>query len=243
MDKDTAEETPEATAYTPGTGTVAPPESTAPPRVQVRERVTLRYDGESTFGLLKNLSVGGMYVECDERFTIGITLEAIFTVEETGDTFDLQCRVIHTDRHGIGTRFLGLSPDDQKRLTDLTYRPEKPKATPVTRDRRIHPRVPVRGHISLTSGPATVHGWVTNLSTGGLFLECGNPFPPEVECELTFTLRDEVLKEPLQILTRCWVAHANEQGMGVQFDELDPATKSELQRAVNAILYASEKQP
>lgn len=235
MDKNASEEIPggtaEATDFTP------------PPRMPVRERVTLTGADSTTLGLLKNLSVSGMYVECDDRFPIGTELEATFSLEQEDATFSLKCRVIHCDRQGIGTAFIHLAPEDEARLTQLTHRPHKPHATPATRELRVHPRVPVRGHITLTSGAQTIHGWVTNLGNGGLFLECDHPFPVEVECELTFTLRDEVLNDPVRILTRCWVAHVNETGMGIQFDELGAATQSELQRAVNAILYATKDKP
>jgi len=102
-------------------------------------------------------------------------------------------------------------------------RPRKPVTTPATRDRRVAVRVGVdtyiRAALTHEASARKVHGWVLNLSPGGMFIQTPDRLPPDAPVRIDALARCGT--ELIHFKTDGWVARADPGGLGVQFDTLD----------------------
>jgi len=103
-------------------------------------------------------------------------------------------------------------------------RPKKPATTPETRDQRVSIRVSVDTYIRAAvvhaaSGVKT-HGWVRNLSAGGLFVDSQDPFDADEPVIVDALARNAGTAIHLRV--NGWVAYRSEQGVGIQFGHLSP---------------------
>jgi hypothetical protein len=103
-------------------------------------------------------------------------------------------------------------------------RPRKPVTTPETREQRISVRVTVdtyiRAAVVHTASGRKAHGWVLNLSPGGLFVSCRDQFDRE-EAVLVDALA-RLDGEVVHLRANGWVAYVSDEGMGIQFGHLSP---------------------
>jgi hypothetical protein len=105
-------------------------------------------------------------------------------------------------------------------------RPRRPTTTPDTRLRRaqVHARIECR--VSLAGTGVETRGWVKTLNTGGMSAWTDERLPAESECEVRL-LNDG---NPAEVVIQGWVVHANEHGLGIQFDDLTPTAELAVQR-------------
>lgn len=120
-------------------------------------------------------------------------------------------------------------------------RPKKPVTTPKTRapraSVRVQVRVAIRAHLTHQITHEKAHGWVRNLSITGAFVETETLFPVDAEVELDTLVRDG--DRPVHLKWVGWVAHHRNNGMGLQFDDLDPKTEAVLNRIIEEAMAAS----
>ncbi|MDH5526057.1 MAG: PilZ domain-containing protein [Nitrospirota bacterium] len=107
----------------------------------------------------------------------------------------------------------------------MRKRPFVPVSTLETRAPRIPlPDEAIRADVRSEDGRWAMHGWVRNLSPGGMYIESGQPIPHEAEVtvEMLARMGDQTVR-----MTLCgWVAHHDSRGMGIQLDPesiADPA--------------------
>jgi type IV pilus assembly protein PilZ len=127
------------------------------------------------------------------------------------------------------------------------------------RDRRREPRYPVDIEADYAADDTFLFANVTDISTLGIFLRTEAPLPKGTQLTLRFTLPvraqldvprgDENLSTPEQpepravLLVRgqvMWTSDGGEggrPGMGVQFVEMDTATRSRILELVRAVAY------
>ena len=79
-------------------------------RIHPRRAVSLRVDytdraGRAWFGLARNLSIGGMFLEYTPELSVGDTITTAFVLP-SGRPYRLQARVVHCNRAGAGLSFL-----------------------------------------------------------------------------------------------------------------------------------------
>jgi PilZ domain len=102
-------------------------------------------------------------------------------------------------------------------------RPRKPVTTPSTRERRVEVRLSVdtyiRAAVSHEASARKVHGWVLNVSAGGLFIQTPDRLPADAPVRIDALAR--IGEELIHFKADGWVAHADPEGLGVQFDALD----------------------
>jgi hypothetical protein len=102
-------------------------------------------------------------------------------------------------------------------------RPRKPMTTPSTRERRVEVRVSVdtyiRAAVTHEASARKVHGWVLNVSAGGLFVQTPDRLPADAPVRIDALARCG--EELIHFKASGWVAHADPDGLGVQFDTLD----------------------
>lgn len=65
-----------------------------------------------------------------------------------------------------------------------------------------------------------VHGWVRNLSAGGLFVETPDGFPQDDPVVIDALARADEAVVHLKVTG--WVAYSGEDGMGIQFSDESP---------------------
>ena len=100
----------------------------------------------------------------------------------------------------------------------MRKRPYIPASTEDTRAPRIPlPDDAIRADVRSEDGRWAMHGWVRNLSLGGMYIESGQPVPHETEVNID--LLAKVDGRRVQLVLTGWVAHHDERGMGVQLDE------------------------
>lgn len=79
-------------------------------RINPRREVSLRVDytdktGRAWFGLARNLSIGGMFLEYTPELSVGDTITTAFVLP-SGRPYRLHARVVHRDHAGAGLAFL-----------------------------------------------------------------------------------------------------------------------------------------
>ena len=92
-------------------------------RINPRRDVSLRVDytdhqGRAWFGLARNLSIGGMFLEYTPELSIGDTITTAFVLP-SGRPYRLQAEVVHCNRAGAGLSFL--ANQTQTLSTKLDY--------------------------------------------------------------------------------------------------------------------------
>ncbi len=100
-------------------------------------------------------------------------------------------------------------------------------------DRRIQFRIPTHLEVRFESGAALQSAYLSNISTGGLFIATDAPLEPGTPIALSLSAGDDRLQ--LQG-TVAWIGRAREnegpEGMGVRFEQLTPDQR----RMIRAIL-------
>jgi hypothetical protein len=103
-------------------------------------------------------------------------------------------------------------------------RPRKPVTTPETRERRVGVRVAVDTYIRVAVVHAAtgrkVHGWVRDLSQGGLFVEGPDRFEADDAVIVDALARSG--ENAVHLRAEGWVAYIGRGGMGIQLGPLDP---------------------
>lgn len=79
-------------------------------RIHPRREVLLRVDytdkaGRAWFGLARNLSIGGMFLEYTPELSVGDTITTAFVLP-SGRPYRLQAQVVHRNHTGAGLTFL-----------------------------------------------------------------------------------------------------------------------------------------
>lgn len=107
----------------------------------------------------------------------------------------------------------------------MRKRPYIPASTVDTRAPRIPlPDDAIRADVRSEDGRWAMHGWVRNLSLGGMYIESGHPVPHDVEVNID--LLAKVNGDRVRLALTGWVAHHDAGGMGIQLDDesfVDPA--------------------
>ncbi len=105
-------------------------------------------------------------------------------------------------------------------------------------NRRRVPRVPTRIEVNYASESTFLFAYITDISSLGIFVET-----PQIHAEGTsLTLRFAAPLEQgaafdLRGLVRWTSEQDGHQGMGIEFVELDEATRERLHALVNAVAY------
>ena len=86
-------------------------------------------------------------------------------------------------------------------------------------DARASVRVPIRMPATLDVAGERIMGWVTNMSLGGMFIECHRQLPRFTQLKLNARIREGETAVEIHVHAR--VAHANEKGLGVEFVDVD----------------------
>lgn len=87
-------------------------------------RVMLRLPGgEQVQGSARNISLGGMFVETDERVSIDAMVDMVFTLDSRdGRVYHrLPGQVVHVGRNGLGIMFCDFNPDTVRTMREILY--------------------------------------------------------------------------------------------------------------------------
>lgn len=103
-------------------------------------------------------------------------------------------------------------------------------------DRRSGFRAEVRVRLRLESRDTTVDGWLKNISTGGMFVECTDPLPVGSACSARIrVLGDNKILNILHLEGE--VIRVEGGGMAIRFDNL-PDKEHQLIQAIIAAFIA-----
>lgn len=112
----------------------------------------------------------------------------------------------------------------------MATRPRKPVSTPASRERRVAVRVSVdtyiRAAVAHEASARKVHGWVRNLSLGGMFVETPDRLPPDAPVAVDALARCG--EELIHFKAGGWVAYAGPDGLGIQFEALEEGMAARL---------------
>lgn len=99
-------------------------------------------------------------------------------------------------------------------------RPVREITVPSTRELRVNVHERVGAAMASLGEPAAVFAKVRTLNTKGMSVRCDHRFPLETECR--FRLMSEEGKPFATVVG--WIVYHDDQGMAVQFDDLEPPT-------------------
>jgi len=112
----------------------------------------------------------------------------------------------------------------------MATRPRKPVTTPATRERRVAVRVTVdtyiRAAVAHEASARKVHGWVRNLSRGGMFVETPDRLPADAPVRVDALARCD--GDLIHFKADGWVAYTGPDGLGIQFENLEEAMAARL---------------
>jgi hypothetical protein len=112
----------------------------------------------------------------------------------------------------------------------MAMRPRKPVTTPASRERRVAVRVSVdtyiRAAVAHEASGRKVHGWVRNLSGGGMFVETPDRLPEDAPVRIDALARCGA--ELIHFKAGGWVAYSGPDGLGLQFEALDEGMAARL---------------
>lgn len=103
-------------------------------------------------------------------------------------------------------------------------------------DRREHPRLPLELLVQfrLPSMDEFMREYASNISVGGMFIRTGTPHPEGSRVYLQFRLEDgSKIIEGLGQVVHVNPPEANNPGMGVEFINLDDASRAFIEELVN----------
>ncbi|MBI5137634.1 MAG: PilZ domain-containing protein [Nitrospirae bacterium] len=110
---------------------------------------------------------------------------------------------------------------------------------PTRQEQRATVRIQFRVRVAVAARDGgkgdVIEGQVANLSTGGLYVMADRKLPAGSPCQVSFGVHDNGHLHELTIPSR--VAHAQGDGMGIQFMEVSGLARALLSRLVNRILY------
>lgn len=122
----------------------------------------------------------------------------------------------------------------------MRKRPFVPASTQETRAPRIPlPDEAIRADVRSEDGRWSLHGWVRNLSLGGMYIESRQPVPHETEVSIDCVAA--VGDDRIRLTLSGWVAHHDTNGMGVQLDPESFADPGQVQSLVRYFNRLQEK--
>jgi len=118
-------------------------------------------------------------------------------------------------------------------MNNLPYTP--PLGDSADDDRRAHLRltnlrVPIRAKVSFVATDDVVHGWVKNISEGGMFIDRIFDVPVGTEVFLEALVRDG--DRPYQLKVRGHVVRFEAAGTAVRFGQLEKTLRDVIRRLV-----------
>jgi hypothetical protein len=97
------------------------------------------------------------------------------------------------------------------------------------REARIVVACELRVFLKPFRGNKMLAGRAQNISSGGMFVACHDPIVPDSEVDIEIVL-DELGTGAIKMMG--WVAHAADDGMGIQFDTSNMAINAELMHLI-----------
>ncbi|MBI3995998.1 MAG: TIGR02266 family protein [Nitrospirae bacterium] len=112
-------------------------------------------------------------------------------------------------------------------------------------DHRQDPRLDVHIRVDYASRDMFISNYVTNLSTGGVFIQTENPLPIQSEIQLIFTLseNDTVIQAKGRVVWTYDIKKGTSRiipGMGVKFTDLSPEQKTAIQNCIRKLSADTE---
>ena len=175
-------------------------------------------------GFIKDISRCGLFIETRAEIDVGESINMTFCSPRQNKTVKIAGRVIRKNNLGVGVEFKkAKTVVDQNSWIDC-----RRVETNFDEERRTNPRVDL--HCPVFVGDIRDQKTVTDLSTGGVFVECdpatrnryrvGRP----VKLSIKLPTEDDFISVPAR------VTNHNDRGMHCQFGQMD-------RRAEDAIYY------
>ncbi len=98
---------------------------------------------------------------------------------------------------------------------------------------RQHRRIYIKAAVCIsTEAGENLHGWIGDLSVGGVFMKTPDQLPEGTPCKVTLTLRDG--NERTRLIVPGKIVRCTEEGIGVAFGEVS----DEVQQALSELVVA-----
>jgi type IV pilus assembly protein PilZ len=75
------------------------------PRKTFQKSISLNYDGQKYKGIIKNVSLGGVFIETSAKFLFGQTIELVIPNSHFYNARRVRAWMVHSSRSGIGVTF------------------------------------------------------------------------------------------------------------------------------------------
>lgn len=221
------------------------------PRVEIKWPVKIETAEGLQDAKTTDVSLGGAFVSCAEPLSSGETFNLTIDVPNQ-EPQTVTAQVIWSNgnvpedkvvNRGMGIRFIKLSDEARESLNeaisaDLDNRyaaissPEKS-----AEEQRRHPRVNIKWPVKMETNRGVSEARTRDLSLGGAFISCREPFPMGQTFRLTFEAPD---KEPQTVTAEVVWSSSNvlddrivNRGMGIRFVEISDEIQQFLNEAIS----------
>ena len=76
------------------------------PRRLNLKSVTIHVRDRTSRGMIQNISMGGVYIEANESFSIGQKITISYPVSNNTDEIEIQGEVVRTDQNGFAMKYI-----------------------------------------------------------------------------------------------------------------------------------------
>jgi Tfp pilus assembly protein PilZ len=171
--------------------------------------------GDQSFkGFIKDISTGGVFIETRGNLTVGKDITLTFSSPHQQEAVRIAGEVVRKNTLGVGVKFKkaiqGLEESTWLDCRRITHE--------VSEERRIDPRVEFHCPVTIEGVPREQR--VTDISLGGVFIECGSALRGRFQQGQTIHLLLNLPTEDGLTKAKAKVTCVTEQGIGCKFIEM-----------------------
>jgi Tfp pilus assembly protein PilZ len=175
-------------------------------------------------GFIRNLSCGGVFIQTRGSLDVGQEIMMTFSSSNHFNPLKIEGEIVRKNMLGVGVRFKEVVQD----LDDQSWIDCRREVAEVDEEKRIDPRVEFQC-------PAEIEGIrgeaiITDLSLGGVFVECQFSFRKRFQVDQLIHLAMELPNESEAIRVQARIVSFSNRGMHCRFESLSPTSEEAVQR-------------
>lgn len=178
-------------------------------------------------GFIRNLSYDGVFIQAQGNLEVGEEVMMTFSASNQAQPAKIAGEIVRRNMMGIGVRFNAVIADSEKE-TWIDCRSQKAE---VGEDKRLDPRAEFRCPVEIEGvGGEMV---VTDISLGGVFVECHFAFRERFKVNQTIRLRMSLPMEEEAVAAEARIVSFSHRGMHCKFVGLSPKSQDAVRCCFN----------
>ena len=175
-------------------------------------------------GFIRDLSCGGVFIQTRGSLEVGHEITMTFSTCNDQDPLKIDGQIVRKNMLGVGVQFKEAVQD----LDDQSWIDCRRKISEVNEEKRIDPRVEFQCPVEIEG----FHGEmiVTDLSLGGVFIECQFAFQEEFQLNQTIYLLMALPTEEAPVGMQAKIVSFSRRGIHCKFINPGPKSHEAVQR-------------